>query len=91
MTALSREEKLTNLWFFFKSPLCGSRSPLSSFKKVDLPTPFGPTMATREFKSIPKSTLINNGFWSGYAKVTLCKPSIGGWRGGGSGNENLTM
>ena len=33
----------TNLRLALCSPATGSMSPSSSFKKVDLPTPFGPT------------------------------------------------
>lgn len=64
---------LTNLWFLFTSPLKGVRSPVNNFKKVDLPTPFGPTIATRELKSIPNSQFSNMFFCPGYAKVTSIK------------------
>lgn len=40
---------------------------------MDFPTPFGPTMATRELKSIPKSQATKSGFWFGYANVTSGK------------------
>mmetsp|Transcript_2036 Transcript_2036/g.6501 ORF Transcript_2036/g.6501 Transcript_2036/m.6501 type:complete len:254 (-) Transcript_2036:379-1140(-) len=36
------------------APSVGCREPSSSFRKVDLPAPFGPTMATRESQSTPK-------------------------------------
>lgn len=45
-------------------------SPINNFKKVDLPTPLGPTIATRELKSMPKSASMNRGFCPSYAKVT---------------------
>lgn len=50
----------TKRWFFRTSPCFGSSSPINNFKNVDFPTPFGPTMATRLLKSIPKSVLTNN-------------------------------
>ena len=36
-------------------PSVGSISPVSSLRKVDLPAPLGPTIATRESQSRPKS------------------------------------
>lgn len=65
-----KEMKPTNLWFFNNSPLLGIKSPTRSLRKVDFPTPLGPTIATREFKSIPKSTPLKRGFWPLYAKST---------------------
>lgn len=45
-------------------------SPISNFRKVDLPTPLGPSIATRELKSIPKSASMNNDFCPSYLNVT---------------------
>jgi len=45
-------------------------SPISNFRKVDLPTPLGPNIAIRELKSIPKSASMNNGFCPSYPNVT---------------------
>mmetsp|Transcript_25421 Transcript_25421/g.79208 ORF Transcript_25421/g.79208 Transcript_25421/m.79208 type:complete len:223 (+) Transcript_25421:139-807(+) len=36
------------------APSVGCKEPSSSFRKVDLPAPLGPTMATRESQSTPK-------------------------------------
>jgi hypothetical protein len=55
----------TSLWFFRTSPWIGVKSPVSNFRKVDFPTPFGPTMATREAMSIPKSHFSKMFFWPG--------------------------
>lgn len=55
-------------WFIRISPTVGCKSPVNSLRNVDLPTPLGPTIATRELKSTPKSTFLNKGFWLGYAK-----------------------
>lgn len=51
-------------------------SPISNFRKVDLPTPLGPNIATREFKSIPKSASMNNGFCPWYPNVTSAKNQL---------------
>lgn len=63
----------TRRWFFRTSPTFGSNSPINSFKNVDFPTPFGPTIATRLLKSIPKSVLMNNGGWLSKLNVTSIK------------------
>lgn len=55
-------------WFIRISPIVGCKSPVNSLRNVDLPTPLGPTIATRELRSTPKSTFLNKGFWFGYAK-----------------------
>jgi len=57
-------------WFIRISPSLGCKSPVKSLRNVDFPTPLGPTIATRELRSTPKSTFLNNGFWEGYAKLT---------------------
>lgn len=51
-------------------------SPISNFRKVDLPTPLGPSIATRELKSIPKSASMNNDFCPWYPNVTPARNYI---------------
>ena len=43
----------------------GCTSPVSSFKKVDFPTPLGPTIEILEVISMPKFNSLNKGFWFG--------------------------
>lgn len=67
---------LTKRWFFRWSPWLGSKSAISNFKKVDLPTPLGPTIAIRLDRSIPNSVLTKRGGWPSKLKLTSANKQI---------------
>jgi hypothetical protein len=64
--------------------LVGTKSPITRLSSVDLPTPFGPTMAARVSISMPNDTSLNShGARSLYRKNTLSSVSKGGDSSGG--------
>lgn len=80
ISSFANNQKHTSRWFLRTSPTTGSNSPINNFKKVDLPTPLGPTMAIRLLISIPKSVLTNNDDCPGKLNVTSkIKDQINFW------------
>jgi len=81
-----------NLGFLLRSPVVGSHSPVSSFNRVLLPAPLGPTMQILLSMSIPKSTFLKiTGCFSEYRNWTLFTSMIGRESSATSANSNWTV
>ena len=61
---------LTRRWLTLRSPVFGSNFPNNKLRRVDFPTPLGPTIAIRLSISRPNSMLLNSFGWPEYPNVT---------------------